>query len=142
MTTGTVELPSEYSHVSWDVSGLVTPRAVDCAPSLCGGSESCGCVYRRGSNYTHHVCLSPGRHALTIHDAMGFGWLGARLSLHYKGHVAADAVALSDGERAIVEQLARHALHTAACHVTANLAWRFAHKLGALVALVVHNLRN
>lgn len=84
--TGDEPLPYGYSHVSWDIDGIVVPPASECAPALCaGGSEgdshACGCLYGGDQLLVHRVCLTPGAHILTLHDMMGFGWFGANLTL-------------------------------------------------------------
>ena len=64
-----------YSFMQWDIDGSVRPAASDCEPGLCD------CFYERDSVYTHQACLTPGEHTLNMGDALGFGWLGASVSL-------------------------------------------------------------
>ena len=74
----------------------------ECSPDLCGAGEPhpCACLYKRSSNYSHALCLAPGPHELTLHDAMGFGWLGAQLSLDLKGFGRVHLVEQATGEPA------------------------------------------
>ena len=90
LTTSSVTVPGvEFSHVSWTVDSALEALPHECLtePPLCGGPTGieCGCVYRASHTYSHHVCLSPGRHWLTLEDRMGFGWLGAHVSVYLAG---------------------------------------------------------
>ena len=61
-----------FSHLGWNIDGELTAPHGECdAAEGCGASR---CAYRPESTYKHSVCLSPGRHRLTLSDASGFGW--------------------------------------------------------------------
>ena len=97
LVTGDGVFPHEYTHISWDVDSAVFPPPFECSPDLCANSsEACGCLYRRSSVYVHSACLTPGRHALNLRDAMGFGWFGANVSLHQAGLGVIDLIDASN----------------------------------------------
>ena len=83
--TGPIPLPHGHTHLAWDVDGALWADPELCATDLCSGSPDCGCLYRTDEVYIQPLCLTPGRHALTLYDRMGFGWFGAKAIVRQVG---------------------------------------------------------
>ena len=84
--TGNVASPHNYSHLAWEIDSVLRADPMECSPvELCGGSAACGCVYANEASFSHRLCLGPGIHTLTLHDMMGYGWLGANVSIEQPG---------------------------------------------------------
>lgn len=67
--TADLSTPYEFSHIGWEIDGVLLPPPDECSPDLCGAggtAANCGCLYGRNGTYSHTFCLSPCARPRTV----------------------------------------------------------------------------